>query len=138
MSRIMNVETEALTGSEDAKFIDLLSYYRKTVRTHRIVYDLCQSDQHKQLFKKCLNHELLVIKSRSQNLRDHEISVYQKAFATLMSHQENPRGGIALYAEEILGLGFVEAAEKTGVLRQAIETRHLVMESTHHGHLCFP
>lgn len=134
----MDVDSRASIGSTEARLKDLLTYYRRTVKLHRTVQVLCRSDQHKQLFKKCLNHELKVIRARSQNLRDHEISIYQKAFVTLMNNGEDHMAGLELYTEEILGLKPLRAVEKIGVLRQAMETRRLVTESMHHGHMCFP
>ncbi|SLM34006.1 hypothetical protein LPUS_02658 [Lasallia pustulata] len=76
----------------------------------------------------CLKHDLRVIRTRSQDLKDHEISIYQKALATLMTNDEDLIPAIELYAEEILGLKLLRPAEKDGVLRQAIETRRLVTE----------
>lgn len=134
----MSLHKRAVPGSTEAGLKDLLDYYRKTVKVHRAVSDFCQSDQHHQLFWQCLKHDLRIIQSRSPDLNHNEINIYQKAFVALMTNDEDHIAGVELYAEELLGLKFLRAAEKDGALRQAVETRRLVTESTLHGHMCFP
>ena len=134
----MDIQARALASFEEAELSNVLAHYRKTDYVNQTVFDLCRFDQDKRLFSESLKHDLRIIRSRSQDLKDHELNIYQKAFAMLMSKNEDHIAGIELYVEEILGLKLLREAEKNGALRRAVDTRRLVTESTLHGHMCFP
>ena len=91
---------------------------------------MCDSPIFKEHLQKILQHDLEVIKNRSQDLDDHEISLMQKAFVTLMDEGDHV-AGIELYVEEIVGLKMVEEKQKLKTLKSSVKTKDQMLTGMH-------
>lgn len=107
----------------EARLTGLVANYSNIEILHPLVSELCQTPGYKRKFHKAVTHDLKVIAARSDDLADHEINVYQKAFKILMGKDEDRIGGIEVYVDEVLGLRFVGPADRTHTLRATIDIR---------------
>lgn len=105
---------------------DVLNKYRNLKVLRPIISNLCEDDETKKLFKKCLTQDLSVIQARSQDLVNHEITVYQKAFVILMNNEDDHVGGIEIYFDELLGLSLIKSTDHQQALETAIKARELI------------
>ncbi len=125
----MDISLTLTSSTEEARLLEILSYYRPIEILHSTVKELCTSSVFKGHFQKVLQHDLDVIKLRSQNLEDHEISLMQKAFVRLMDEGDHI-AGIELYVDEIIGLKVMEDKDKLHILRSSVKTKDVTMKST--------
>lgn len=110
----------------DDRLRDILNKYRNLEVVHPMISNLCKDDETKDLFKKCLTQDLSVIEARSQDLVNHEITVYQKAFVILMNNEDDHVGGIEIYIDELLGLSLIKSTDHQQALETAIKARELI------------
>ena len=122
----------------DTKVFDLVSSCRSVNKLHPAISGSCQIPEFKQIFCNSLNHDLHVIRQRSQILAHGEITIIQKAFALLMQKEEDIIPAIHLYVDEILGLKFVSATESATSLNTMIQTRHSILGRMCPFHTRFP
>ena len=115
----------------DLRLRGILNDYRNIEVLHPTVSKLFSSPELRELFFNSLNQDLSIVSARSQNLADHEISLFQKAFAILMRNEDNHVPGIELYVDELLGLNLVDESQKEETLRTAVKARDAVQQSMH-------
>lgn len=108
----------------------LVIHYGAIEVLHPAISELCKSPQHETMFEQCLRQELMLVRSRSDRLDHHEISITQKAFMILMDNLDHHVGGVELYVEEIIGLKLLTAEEKGEALQTAVNARSLILNST--------
>ena len=108
----------------------LVVHYGAINVLHPAIAELCKSSQHEAMIEQCLRQELMLVRSRSDRLDHHEISITQKAFMILMDNLDHHVGGAELYVEEIIGLKLLTAEEKGEALQTAVNTRSLILNST--------
>ena len=113
---------------------DLVQKYRSVKEINSTLASLLESAHLKRMFWDALHHDLHVIRRRSQNLADNEITVNQKAFATLMGDKNDQNSALALYVDEIIGLKFVmptrnqnSSALKMIVISTAIQSKNCIL-----------
>ena len=136
-SATMDANSLSSRPNKEAKLLEILGYYRPIDVLHPTVRKMCESIAFREHFKKGLQHDLAVLKSRSQDLEDHEISLTQKAFVELMEEEEEDKiSGIEIYVEEIIGLKMVEDKDKLQTLKSLVKTKDLLVKSTWHWWLC--
>ncbi|KAL6719098.1 hypothetical protein ACLMJK_003333 [Lecanora helva] len=114
----------------DTKVCDMLRRYRPTRMLHPVVSKMQQMPGFKQMFWQCLEHDLHVIRDRSQILAEGEITTAQKAFRILMDEEENGLAAIDLYVSKIIGLDVVSDAKMAGTLAAALQTRNIVLNQS--------
>ena len=124
-----NLSSPRLT--KEAKLLEILSYYRPIEVLHSTVREMFESIAFKEHFNRILQHDLQVLRRRSQDLDDHEISLTQKAFVIMME-EEGQIPGVEIYVEEIIGLKVVEDKDKLQILKSSVKTRDLMVKSTWH------
>lgn len=108
----------------------LVIHYGALEVLHPIISELLESPHYDEIFHKSLQQELKLIRSRSNLLEHHEISIIQKAFMLLMDNPEHYVGGAELYVEEIIGLKLVAAEEKRETLQTAVTAKNIILSST--------
>ena len=112
----------------EARLLEVLNHYRPIELLNSTVAETCESPIFKGHLQKILQHDLQVIKQRSQDLNDHEISLTQKAFVILMDEGDHI-AGIEIYVEEIVGLRIVEDKERLRTLRSSVKTKEEMIKS---------
>ncbi len=110
---------------------EIVKRFRAVKVLHPSVSLLCKSPEDQGIFRKSLEHDLIIIRGRSPQLLDHEISIVQKAFMVLMKNHEDRIGGIELYVQEIIGLNHVDASKRLQSLQTAVRARDLIFNSMH-------
>lgn len=118
-----NVQLPAQNGESSVQ--EMVTKYSKIKILHPIVSRICESPQNQEMLRKCLQHDLSLIRGRSSRLDDHEINIAQKAYMLLMQHRKDRLGGIELYVQEIIGLNHVNATESFACLHAAMKTREV-------------
>lgn len=121
--------TDHMTPDDGDRLRDLLNQYRNVEVVHPVVSTLCEVAERKEVFQKCLTHDFYVLRERSQDLANSEISIYQKAFVILMGKEEDRIGGIEIYVDELLGLRLVDSARAPQTLATAVNARGLMQNS---------
>lgn len=111
---------------EEIRLNRVINNYRNIEILHPVVARLCEVPAHRKVFHKALTHDLDIIHSRSPHLPDFEITIYQKAFKTLMDKEQDRIGGIEIYVDEILGLKLSGSADSLEILKTAVDARDLV------------
>lgn len=115
-----------ISESEEIRLNRIINNYRNIEILHPTVARLCDVPAQKKVFHKALTHDLDLIHSRSSHLPDFEITIYQKAFKTLMVREEDRIGGIEIYVDEILGLKLMRSADSLEMLKTAVDARDLI------------
>ena len=110
---------------------DMVNNFRMIEVLHPVVSSLCGSPEDLEIFQQSLTHEWEIIRRRSHNLADNEISIVQKAFMILMADMEARTGAIELYVEEILGVKLVSDVDQLKTFEMAFKARNMVLHSTH-------
>jgi len=108
----------------------LVQKYQSVEILHPFLQTLFESGPQKTLFTTVAQHDYDVLKSRSQNLADHEISSYQKAFCILMENEDDRIGGLEIYVEKILGIDEVGKGDKEEWLPKGVAVRALLAHGT--------
>lgn len=119
------------------RFREILKIYRRVENLHPIATDICASSEFEQMFWNCLTHDLHVIRRRSQNLADGEITPVQKAFRILMEDKADGIAAIEIYMDDILGLKIVPEADRATTLAQALQTRNYVLNCMSNIYSCY-
>lgn len=78
-------------------------------------------------FQQVMSNDYKLLLTRSSDLEDHEVNIYEAAFLTLMKNAETHPGALALYVEEILGLKVAPERQKFEVLKDAVHVRTLFL-----------
>lgn len=112
----------------DGPLCDLLNRYRNVEVVHPLVSNFCEVPENKEEFQSCLTYDYYVLRDRSQDLANSEISIYQKAFVILMEEQEDRIGGIEIYVDELLGLRF-NPKKAPQTLATAVKARSFIQKS---------
>lgn len=120
----MEMESELRVGS-------LVNQLRTIKDFPPVVVLLRRSPADHQAFQQNLIHEYNVLRERSHRLRDHEMSIVQKAFVILMGDFSSRAGAIDLYLEEILGLKLVPIEDQVQSCQTSLKARNLVLHSMH-------
>ncbi|KAI4211605.1 MAG: hypothetical protein LQ351_005646 [Letrouitia transgressa] len=96
-------------GSQADDRLDIiLNQYGNVQHAHPLWTSILSFDAARcNLFERSLAQELQKIKCSSQDLEDHEINIYQKAFRILMDQPDTYRGAVHIYIDKILGLSTV-------------------------------
>ena len=118
-------------GLVNTKLVKLFDKYHSISKLPSTVTELCkQSRAFKASFTNCLEYDIAIIEARSQNLDDHEISLIQKAFVSLMNQDHSQLAGIALYVEEILGFRSTSLEGKENALIEFVKAKDFLAKST--------
>ena len=123
-----NMGRNAEQDRMESRLSAILNYYRTIEILHPVVNQLSDEPGFMESFYNCLKYELLVTDIRSQDLADHEISIFQKALGTLMLDENDLTGGVELYIDEILGLKLLKEAQKSEILKSIIVARNAFIE----------
>lgn len=115
--------------TQDAKLREIVREYRRVRMLHPLVSEMSASPELEQMFWNSLTHDLHVIRRRSQNLVDGEITAAQKAFRVLMDEIADGNAAIELYLDEVLGLKVVPETERAQTLATALQTRDYILKS---------
>jgi|SRR6266536_5147540 len=106
-STTMDIETGDPQSPQAPKnHVDLVIATYTNIRTlHPILQSLFRDDNLKNAFLEAVDREKALIMERSQDLEDHEISKYQKAFVTMIEDEEyeNNAGALELFLYEVMG-----------------------------------
>ena len=70
-----------------------------------------------------------MINARSPDLEDHEITIAQKAFITLMKNEETFHGAFAIYLDEVLGLKISTGKDMEQIIQDAVQVGTALFES---------
>lgn len=109
---------------------ELVNHYGALEVLHPIISELLESPHYDEIFQKSLQQELKLIRSRSNRLEHHEISITQKAFMLLMDNSAHDVGAAELYVEEIIGLKLVAAKEKRETLQTAVTAKNIMLSTS--------
>jgi hypothetical protein len=98
----------------------IIASYAQIKELHPVLKTLFDNQELKQSFFDNLKRDIGWIKGRSQNLRDHEITVYQKAFITMYEDRadRNNAGVLEMYMYEVLG--FTKSATRQVMEKEII------------------
>ena len=113
--------------SPEAKVRELIYRYRPIQVLHPIVAEMYDAPEFERMFWECLTHDLHIIRQRSQDLADGEITANQKAFRILMEGKDDGTAAIELYVNEIIGLEAVSENAKAQTLATALQTRDYIL-----------
>lgn len=125
MESSREVQVPAQNGESSVQ--EMVAKYSKTRILHPMVSRICETPQNVDMLRRCLQHDLSLIRGRSSRLNDHEISISQKAYMLLMQDRKDRLGGIEIYVQEIIGLNHVNATESYACLQTAMKTRELFL-----------
>lgn len=133
-----NLRMSVLQLSQDTKVREIVKIYHRVKTLHPIASEIFESPDLKCMFWNTLIHDLRVIRRRSQNLADGEITAVQKAFEVLMKGEADEIAAIEIYMDEIIGLKAIPERDRAKTLAQAIQTRANILNSMssihpHHG-----
>ncbi|KAL9600374.1 MAG: hypothetical protein Q9219_003224 [cf. Caloplaca sp. 3 TL-2023] len=106
---------------------ELVQQYSSVQHIHPAVTTMRRSHADDLAFQQAMNNDLRLISSRSPDMGDHEINMYEAAFLKLMSNTETHAGAIHIYVEEILGLKAVTQPLKLRALTIAVQLRTLFL-----------
>lgn len=125
----------------------LLQEYRSIEILHPLLQKLFESSAQKALFASIAQQDYDKLMARSQDLADHQINAYEKAFCLLMEKEDDRVGGLEIYVEKVLGIRSTSTKvvgcgtkEKSGDLHEdeellvkAIAIRALLADGTFHN-----
>lgn len=114
-------------ATAELKVKNLVSSYRSLRSYVPLLSEMLQPLEFRRLFWLSLKHDLFVLRQRSQDLADNEITITQRAFITLSEGGQYRVPSANIYMLEILGLGFIPNAE---TINNAIQTRVSVLQRT--------
>lgn len=106
----------------------IATYYRTFTTFNPPLSSLLRSTEFHKIFWNSLEHDLFVVRQRSQDLAEHEITIIQKALVLLMNNSEDQISAANLYADEILGVVYLPATAKSDALETAVRARALALE----------
>ena len=101
----------------------MLERYRHVDDLHPALSPLGQNEDFRNSFERVIRHEFDVIKARSPDLNDHEITIAQKVFFTLMQNEDSQHGAVQIFIEELLGVGSDVSTEAELKIRDAVNVR---------------
>lgn len=123
--------SEARSKSE-TKVLELVDHYRRIDLIHPLISDLSEvSPGLVDMFRKLLKHESFIIRSRSQDFRDNEITIVQKAFVILFENDDGSVPAIELWINEILGINQIPEETRRHIFSAAIRTRVAALDRTY-------
>jgi len=117
-------------ANADAKVREIVRRYRPIEELHPVVSEMYDDPEFERMFWDCLAHDSLVIRRRSQNLADGEITAVQKAFRILMDDKKDGLAAIELYVDEIIGLEVVSETDRAQMLATTLQTRDYILNRT--------
>ena len=106
---------------------ELLRSYRQVDAVHPVLREMLRKPEYERMFWNILSHDLNVIRQRSQDLADSEITITQKALGILVEDKYYANAAMQLYVDEILGLGIVSERQKSQKFIAIIQTREHIM-----------
>ncbi|KAL9609566.1 MAG: hypothetical protein Q9167_005676 [Letrouitia subvulpina] len=99
----------------------ILDQYGSIQCVHPLQYIIVNFDAARcNLFERSLAHEIEKIDRHSQDLEDHEINIYQKAFRILMNQPNTCLGAVHIFIDKILGLKNVGDLHRLYALKPSI------------------
>ena len=113
----------------DARVRAILRLYRPIEVPHPLVADMYHAPESERMFWQCLGHDLNVIRGRSQDLHDCEITAAQKAFRILMDEPTSGLPAVQLYVDKLMGLEISSDTQSAQTLATAFETRDYFLSS---------
>ena len=116
-------------AKSDPRVRAILHLYRPIDVLHPVVADMYRDRKFERTFWQCLGHDLNVIRGRSQNLDDGEITAAQKAFLILMDERESGLPAIQLYVDKLMGLEAAPEPQSNQILATALEVRDYFISS---------
>lgn len=111
----------------NAKVQDIVHRYRPIEVLHPIVSEMYDAPEFERMFWSCLTQDLNLIRGRSQDLADGEVTAIQKAFRMLVDEMDCGYAAIELYVDEIIGLKAVTETNRAQTLATALQTRDHIM-----------
>ena len=116
------------TRVED-QYNHLIGYYSSVTTANATMTKLSQTTEgFSRLFQRFLNFEYFTLNQRSSKLEDHEITVMQKAFLSLLQNPAHHLGAVHLYIEEILGIKYIQPQDKERALDAAIHSKVIMLQ----------
>ena len=112
--------------SADHQVNSIIHKYGGISEIHPLIKALNKDDKSRLMLVAVIEHEYDFIRTRSQDLDDHEITAAQKAFANLLD--DNKDAAIHIYVEEILGLKITPDTEKASIIQSSIEIRAALLD----------
>ena len=110
------------------KLQQTIDRYRRLSELHPAVAVLLRSSDFHQAFVRVMHHERDIINTRSSDLKDHEITIAQKAFAILMQREETHHAAVQIYVDELLGVRFGAVADRNSMIQDAVHVRSAFLE----------
>ena len=114
------------TFSADHQVNSIIHKYGGIFEIHPLIKAMNKDENSRLMLVAVIEHEYDFIRTRSQDLDDHEIAAAQKAFASLLD--ENKDAAIHIYVEEILGLKIAPDTEKASIIQSSIEFRAALLD----------
>ena len=112
----------------EAKVLRILNRYRAVTALPSLVTQVFATPELEDMLWNSLIHDLNVIRQRSHDITNGEITTAQKAFKILMEGEESKFGAIELYVKEILGLHSELDDSRVHNLRSVVMTRDHAMK----------
>ena len=102
----MNIPADAShQPSAELRVAHLVDHYISHYKAHDpMVAKIFATEDSRKTFDRSLNHDLGILRRRSNKLDDNEISIVQKVFM-ILSDQGYSKAASSIYLREILGLG---------------------------------
>ena len=110
----------------DHQVNSIIHKYGGIFEIHPLIKAMNKDDKSRLMLVAVIEHEYDIIRTRSQDLDDHEITAAQKAFASLLD--DNKDAAIHIYVEEILGLKVTPDTEKASIIQSSIEVRAALLD----------
>ncbi|KAL8782453.1 MAG: hypothetical protein Q9213_005383 [Squamulea squamosa] len=105
----------------------IVDEYSSVTTTPPMITILRSSSADDRVLQQVMSHDYHLLQTRSPDLEDHEINVFEAAFLTLMKNAATHPGALAIYVEEILGMKIIPNNQKLHELRNAIHVRTLLL-----------
>ena len=113
--------------ASDARVLDLTESYGSLEDVNTLVADLLRRPETERAFRQALKHEYFVVRRRSQDFADNEITVPQAAFAYLYEMDTNSHAAMALFVDEILGATITPLADEYAMATAVLGTRSALL-----------
>ncbi|KAL8706291.1 MAG: hypothetical protein Q9201_000667 [Fulgogasparrea decipioides] len=127
----MNTGTQspylAAATAANQRHEQLLKVYGPVKTLHPAVKALHNSPAEYRMLQDTMDNHYKLLLGRSQNLADHEITVYDAAFMTLIQDAKTHMGAVAIFVEELLGLKPLSQPLKPEALKCTVRVRTLFL-----------
>ena len=132
MATLNNVQAMTATHTIilETKLQQILDQYRTATTIHPVVAQAFDTPELQGMLYDSLALDVTVIAHRSQDIRDGEITLYQKALTILVDEEGNQYGAVNLYIEEVLGVHTLGDVNIARALLSAVTTRELALNGT--------